>query len=175
MTEKPVPTISLATVSDAGLLAELGACTFAETFTVDNKPEDMAAYLAAAFSPEKQAAELADPLATFLIARINGRAVGYAMIRAGATPEGVSSEKPIELVRFYVSREWHGLGVGEALMQACIKEAQREAYRTLWLGVWEHNGRARAFYRKWKFQDVGAHIFQLGADPQNDILMERKL
>ncbi|MDQ2855211.1 MAG: GNAT family N-acetyltransferase, partial [Acidobacteriota bacterium] len=45
----------------------------------------------------------------------------------------------------------------------------------LWLGVWEHNGRARAFYRKWKFVEFGEHIFQLGEDPQNDILMARDL
>lgn len=33
----------------------------------------------------------------------------------------------------------------------------------MWLGVWEHNSRARAFYRKWEFREVGQQIFQLGA------------
>ena len=60
-------------------------------------------------------------------------------------------------------------------MQASLEKARQEDYRTLWLGVWEHNGRAQAFYRKWKFHEVGRHIFRLGADPQNDILMERKV
>ncbi|MGH9929436.1 MAG: GNAT family N-acetyltransferase [Pyrinomonadaceae bacterium] len=175
MTDESIPTIRRATVSDARLLAELGARTFSETFAADNKPEDIAAYLAACFSPERQAAELADHLSTFLIAEINGIAVGYAMLHAGVAPKGVSGENPIEFVRFYVSREWHGQGIGEALMQACIDEARQEDFRTVWLGVWEHNGRARAFYRKWKFRDVGEHIFHLGADLQNDILMERRV
>lgn len=173
MTAKSIPSIRRATSSDASLLAELGARTFAETFATDNQPEDMAAYLAASFSPEKQAGELSDPLSTFLLAEIDGSAAGYAVLRPSETPDEVSGEKPIELVRLYVSREWHGRGVGAALMQACLDEARRQDYRTLWLGVWEHNDRARAFYRKWNFDDIGKHIFQLGTDAQNDILMER--
>ncbi len=34
---------------------------------------------------------------------------------------------------------------------------------------------AQAFYRKWDFREVGEHVFQLGADWQTDILMEREL
>jgi ribosomal protein S18 acetylase RimI-like enzyme len=160
---------------DAGLLAELGARTFSETFAADNSPKNMAAYLSSAFSPAQQAAELADPRSTFHIAETNGVAVGYAMIRPGNVPESVTGDKPIELVRLYVSRESLGSGVGAALMQACIGDAKQRGYETLWLGVWEHNPRARAFYRKWNFHQVGTHVFQLGDDPQTDILMQRSI
>ena len=175
MIETSVPTIRRATVADATLLADLGARTFYETFAADNTPENMAAYLATSFSREQQAAELTDPRATLLIVEINATAVGYAMLRSGETPKEVSGERPIELVRFYVSQEWHGRGIGEYLMQSCLEEARLRDYQTLWLGVWERNSRARAFYRKWNFHDVGEHVFQLGADLQNDILMQRKL
>src|SRR6266480_4728127 len=173
MTEESVPVIRQATASDAALLAQLGAATFSETFAADNTPEDMAAYLAASFSPEQQAAELAQALTTFLIAEIDKVAVGYAMLHAGVPPQQAISEQPVELVRLYVSKEWHGRGVGELLMQACLDLARQQGYRNLWLGVWERNVRARAFYRKWKFQEFGEHDFQLGEDPQNDILMAR--
>ncbi len=163
------------TTQDAVLLAELGARTFSETFAADNTPEDLAAYLASSFSPAQQAAELADPLCLFEIAETNGAAVGYAMLRSGNVPLGVSGEKPIELVRLYVSRESLGSGVGAALMQACIGEAKQRGYKTLWLGVWEHNHRAQAFYRKWNFVEVGQHAFQLGGDAQTDILMQRSI
>ena len=170
--------IRLGNAEDAELLAELGARTFSETFAADNTPEDMAAYLADAFSLAQQAAELADPRATFLIAEtgeINKVAAGYAMIRSGFAPPCVTGDKPIELVRLYVSQESLGSGVGAALMQACIDEAKQRGYETLWLGVWEHNPRAQAFYRKWNFHEVGTHVFQLGDDPQTDILMQRSL
>ena len=174
-TAKANSLIRRAGAADARLLAELGARTFSETFAADNTPEDMTAYLAGSFNLEQQAAELSDPLSTFLIAEIDGIAAGYAMVRPGETPDEVSGEKPVELVRLYVAREWLGREVGAALMRACLDEARRQDYRTIWLGVWEHNDRARAFYRKWNFAEVGEHVFQLGSDAQNDILMQRKL
>ena len=64
---------------------------------------------------------------------------------------------------------------GEALMRACIDEARRAGHQTIWLSVWERNGRAQAFYRKRDFHEVGEHVFQLGADRQTDILMKREL
>lgn len=161
-------------LEDAELLAELGARTFSETFAADNTAEDMAAYLATAFSPAQQAAELADPQSTFQIAEVNGAAVGYAMLRSGGVPPpDVTGDQPIELVRLYVSRESLGTGVGAALMRACLSESSSQGHQTLWLGVWEHNFRAQAFYRKWNFQEAGIHVFQLGGDPQTDLLMQR--
>lgn len=168
-------TIRRAQVDDAGLLAELGARTFSETFAADNSPVDMAAYLASAFSEARQTAELADPQSAFHIAETNGVASGYAMLRSGSVPETVTNDKPVELVRLYVAREHLGRGVGAALMRVCINEASQRGHRTLWLGVWEHNHPAQAFYRKWNFHRVGTHIFQLGDDAQTDILMERSM
>lgn len=97
------------------------------------------------------------------------------MLRSGNVLESVTGDKPIEVVRLYVSQASLGSGVGAALMQACIDEARRRGYKTLWLGVWEHNARAQAFYRKWNFTEIGTHIFQLGDDPQTDILMQRSV
>jgi ribosomal protein S18 acetylase RimI-like enzyme len=168
----PAPAIRRATARDAVLLAELGARTFAETFGPDNTPEDMAAYLGAAFGPEKQAAELADPRTTFFIAEIDGAPAGYAQLRSGGT-DGVTGAKLIEVVRFYALKEWIGRGIGPVLMRACLDEAHRAGFQTIWLGVWERNARAQAFYRKWGFHVIGAHVFQLGSDPQTDLLMER--
>jgi len=173
MTLKLDPVIRRAGIADAALLAELGARTFVETFAADNRPEDIAAYLATAFGPEQQADELTDPHSTFLIAEVDGVAAGYAKLHPGRTPERVTGKRPIELVRLYVSQMWLGRGVGAALMRDCLDETRRAGYQTLWLGVWERNNRALAFYRKWDFREVGKHIFQLGDDPQTDILMER--
>jgi ribosomal protein S18 acetylase RimI-like enzyme len=173
MIQKPDVTIRRANAGDAGLLAELGARTFSETFAADNSPEDMAAYLASSFSLARQSAELADDASIFMIAEVGGVAAGYAMLRAGEPEECVEGAKPVELVRLYVSVEWLGRGVGEALMRACVDEARRAGHETIWLGVWEGNARAQAFYRKWNFRAVGGHVFQLGSDPQTDILMER--
>lgn len=160
---------------DANLLTELGARTFLDTFAADNTGENMDAYLASNFNVAQQTAELAHPASTFLIAEVDGVAAGYAKLQAGEPAEGIEGGKTIELVRLYASREFLGRGVGQALMRACLDEARRTGHETIWLGVWERNARAQAFYCKWDFRAVGEHVFQLGSDQQRDILMKRPI
>jgi len=173
MTENLDVTTRRANSDDVNLLAELGARTFRETFEADNTEEDMDAYLASSFNPAQQAAELADPAATFLIAEIGEVAAGYAKLLAGEPADGIEGAKPIELVRLYALREWLGSGVGQALMRACLDEARIAGHETLWLGVWERNPRAIAFYRKCGFTEVGTQTFLLGDDHQRDLVLER--
>jgi GNAT superfamily N-acetyltransferase len=175
MIEKPDITVRRATLGDANLLSRLGARTFEETFAVDNTAEDMAAYLASNFNLAQQTEELSDHSSIFLIAEADGAAAGYAKLHAGEPAERIEGTEPIELVRLYVSHTWLGSGVGAALMRACLDEARRAGYKSIWLGVWERNARAQAFYRKWNFRAVGEHVFQLGSDAQPDILMERTI
>ena len=60
-------------------------------------------------------------------------------------------------------------------MQRCLDEAAARDQRTIWLGVWERNARAIAFYRRWDFADVGSQSFQLGGDLQSDRVMVRRV
>jgi diamine N-acetyltransferase len=167
--------IRYASAVDNVLLAELGRQTFFETFAAHNIPEDMAAYLAASFSPDKQAAELADPTSTFLIAENDDAAIGYARLKVGQPAPCVTGAKPIEIVRLYACKDWLGQGVGAQLMQACLDEAAQQGCDTVWLDVWEPNARARAFYRKWGFVEVGTQLFQLGSDLQHDLILQRSI
>jgi len=172
--EHPVPLkIRYATAADHILLAEVGAETFYDSFAADNTPEDMAAYLAGSFCPEKQASELADPASKFLIAELGDQTVGYARLKFGPAPAAVIAQKPMEIVRFYARKAWIGKGIGAQLMQACLDEANRSGCDVVWLDVWEKNPRAIAFYRKWGFVQVGTQIFPLGDDLQHDWLMAR--
>jgi ribosomal protein S18 acetylase RimI-like enzyme len=87
----------------------------------------------------------------------------------------VEGPAPLELKRLYVARAWHGRGVAQALMDAALDAARARGARTLWLGVWERNPRAVAFYGKYGFTRVGEHTFLLGADPQTDWVLARPL
>jgi ribosomal protein S18 acetylase RimI-like enzyme len=164
-----------ASAEDNELLAEMGAQTFTDAFSPDNTPEDMALYLKKSFSPEIQAAELADPASLFLIAEFDRRAVGYAHLYEGKKPSAITGSHPIEIVRFYAHTSWIGRGVGAALMRACLDEAKNKDCDTIWLDVWEQNKRAIAFYKKWGFKEVGTQLFRLGDDIQNDLLMQRAI
>ena len=61
------------------------------------------------------------------------------------------------------------------LMDRVKGVARERSATTLWLGVWERNDRARAFYTKCGFTDAGEHIFLFGTDPQTDRVMVTSL
>jgi diamine N-acetyltransferase len=79
------------------------------------------------------------------------------------------------LVRIYLLHAWTGHRLGDVLMKACIEQAQTRGVDVLWLGVWERNERAIAFYKRWGFEPVGTHIFLLGQDRQTDTIMARRV
>jgi diamine N-acetyltransferase len=161
--------------ADAAWLAALAERTFRETYTAHNTPENMERYVAAHFGPGRQAAELRDPRMTTLVIEVDGRAAGYAQLARSEPPPPVTGPVPLEVVRFYVDRPWHGQGVAQTLMAAVVDAARGSGARTLWLGVWERNERAIAFYRKSGFEDVGSQTFVLGDDHQRDFVLARPL
>lgn len=161
--------------ADSPSLAEFGARTFAEAFAAENTPVDMAAHLERTFGADRQAEELADPRCTYLVAEAADTVVGYALVAVSSPPACIGGAHPIELLRLYVDRGWFGTGLAHALMAAAEDEARGRGGDTLWLGVWERNPRAIAFYRKCGFVDVGSHVFRLGDDPQTDRVMQKVL
>lgn len=161
--------------ADAPVLAALARDTFFDTFAATNDATDMALHLERAYGEPQQGAELTDSAITTLLVEDGGETVAYAQIRAGHAPGCVSDVAPLELWRFYVRREWHGRGIAQALMARVVAEAVSAGATTLWLGVWEHNLRALAFYGKCGFVDVGEHVFVFGTDPQTDRVMAKSL
>lgn len=153
------------------MLADLARRTFYDTFASTNDATDMALHLAQAYGVDQQARELNDDDITTLLVEESGVAIAYAQVRADHVPECVTDPGAVELWRLYVDRPWHGRGVAQVLMGRVMDEARRRGAKTLWLGVWERNDRARAFYAKCGFTDAGEHVFLFGADPQTDRVM----
>ncbi|HEU4994919.1 MAG TPA: GNAT family N-acetyltransferase [Gemmatimonadaceae bacterium] len=168
------PRIFRASSRDARRLAAFASRMFRLTFESQNTPEDMAAHVASAFSEALQRSEIDDPNGITLLAEQRDTLVGYAQLRAGEPPGCVSDRGALELMRFYVDPTLHGRGFAHALMRETLAVASSRA-RSIWLGVWERNARAIAFYEKWGFVDVGQHQFVLGTDRQIDRIMWRAL
>lgn len=170
--------IQRAAVADAKLLAGMAAALFTQTFGAVNSPEDLSAYLSSAFSEQRLRRDLADERNRIFLAREargedRGPAVGYAHLRLESEPETVRmrADRPAEIARLYADSAWHGRGVGAALMTTCIAVARDWGADVLWLGVWQQNPRAIAFYEKHGFRAVGEQIFTLGSDRQRDLVM----
>ena len=170
-------TIRQATIDDAKVLTDLAYTTFWDAFAhhPKNAPDDLNHYMRQAFNVEQIATELADEKNIFLIAEIGDEPAGYSKIIIDNIEPGITAERPIELSRLYSHQKHLGRGVGQSLMEACFERARAEGRDVMWLGVWEYNPRAQRFYEKNGFRVVGSHVFQLGEDPQTDLLMQREL
>lgn len=160
-----------ARLSDAASLAAIAEQTFRETFAVDNSPENIDLHCVQKFGARVQGEEISDPRMVTLLAEIAGELAGFAQLRLAHAAPGVKGDRPAELHRLYVSGRWHGRGVADELMRAVDAAAADAGSDCLWLGVWERNPRAIAFYRKCGFSVVGDHVFLLGQDPQRDLIM----
>jgi len=167
-------TIERAGTNDAKILAQLSETTFRDAFGAQNRREDMDKYVAQTLSIEAITEQLRDESDFFFLAWYNGRLSGYTKIRANSE-SGIEATNPLEIERIYVLQQFHGQGVGAALMRHCIDFAVAGGHDVIWLGVWEYNTRAVSFYRQWGFEHCGSHPFILGDDPQTDILMSKSV
>lgn len=140
---------------EAVALARLAAVTLRAAFERDIPAVHLEPYLASSFTPAQAAAELSDPLVRLLVAAEGGELGGYAKLQRGPCPAPVRAARPIELVRMYLLPEWYGQGAGDALLTHALGEARSLACDVLWLKVWDRNDRARRFYTRWGFGDVG--------------------
>jgi diamine N-acetyltransferase len=161
-----------ASPANAAQLAEFGARTFFESFAADNTSDDMRLHLESAWRAEKQLAEIQDPdIDTLIYADGTGRWLGFAQLRMGKVTDGVPAQGSIELWRFYVDKPFHGQGVAAGLMKGAKLRAKRRGATAMWLGVWQRNERAKAFYARHGFRKVGSQVFVVGSDPQTDDVM----
>ena len=167
--------IRRATAYDNELLARLAGETFPGNFVGMDEPDAMAAYIEERFTPDAQAAELAQAGSTFFIAYLDGEPVGYARMREEKYPEALSSSDAVEIHRLYVTQPYWSRGVGRALMDACIDEAGARGRAVVWLGAWSENPRALDFYRSLGFVEVGSQTFLLGDDEHHDLIFEKRL
>ena len=170
--------VAKANLATATRLAALGRQTFAETFAANNSPEDMAAYLAEAYGPEIQLAQLQDPRCTCLLAEMQGQAVGYVQLWLDSVlglPATDTTTKQLEIKQLYIVEDWIGTGLGAALMRRGLELAQAASVSAVVLGVWERNHRALAFYQRFGFREVGEVAFRLGQDVQRDLVLRKGL
>jgi ribosomal protein S18 acetylase RimI-like enzyme len=168
-----LPVLRTANRRDATPLSRFAEQTFRETFGAANSEADMALHCRTSYGEDIQASEIADPHRLTLLCEDDGRLVGFAQLRWAAAPACVVARAPGEIQRLYVAADWHGRGIARQLMDACLAELRRRGSDVAWLGVWEHNPRAIAFYRKSGFVEVGDHVFPVGGDPQRDVVMAR--
>ncbi len=164
-----------ASINDVSLLKKTGRQTFYETFHETNTEENLAKYLDESFNDEKLKEELSHPLSRIYFAAVDDKVVGYLKVNMGQAQTESRDEGWFEIERIYITKEYWGKAVGQRLLDFALALASEQECSYVWLGVWEKNYRAIRFYEKNGFLPFDKHIFQVGNDPQWDVLMKKKI
>jgi GNAT superfamily N-acetyltransferase len=167
--------IRIAGAGDAEMIADLARRTFYETFAAVNTEENMRIYLEEQYTREKAMAEVVAPGRIYILAYLGEEVAGYASLREADPPKGLEGGQTIEIGQLYAEQKMIGKGVGAFLMETCLDIAREKGVDWVWLGVWNQNHRAIAFYTKWGFEPFGEHIFFVGLDAQTDWWMRKRL
>lgn len=168
-------TIKKCTLNDSCELQEISYETFNETFKHQNSPENMNAYLEKAFNPEQLEKELSNINSQFFFVYFDHEIAGYIKINTNEAQSEKMGEESLEIERIYIKKKFQKHGLGKYLLNKALEIAQERNMKEIWLGVWEKNENAIAFYKKMGFVQTGVHSFQMGDEEQMDFIMTKIL
>jgi L-amino acid N-acyltransferase YncA len=139
--------VRLAVAEDAAAIADVHILSWRETYTrllpagaLDDLDDERPLRI------RRWTDIIGDDVTTVVVAERDGEIVGWASASAGRHDD---APRPLELEGIYVRGSEHGLGTGQALLDATVGD--RRAY--LWVAA--DNPRAHAFSRRNGFVDEG--------------------
>ena len=170
--------VTSATAAELPELADVAAATFPLACPPSVTAENVAAFIAENLTQSHFAGYLTDPGRLVLVARRDGRMIGYAMLVRGlpddeSVQRAVTIRPAVEISKMYVLPDNHGGGVSAALMSEALNRAPGLDAKSVWLGVNQNNQRAQRFYAKHGFTINGTKTFRLGTRIESDYVMVR--
>lgn len=161
--------------ADLATLREISIRSFRQAFESDNAQKDMDAYIAESMSEQRLSAEIRNEESIFMFAYCGEKLAGYLKVNFGAAQTEKLTGINMEIERIYVLAEFQRSGVGQVMLDKALHLAIAAGVHNVWLGVWERNAKAIAFYTRNCFSVCGSHSFRLGDDVQTDLLMIRPM
>lgn len=167
--------ITKCTLDDVHLLQEISSETFYETFKEQNTPENMNSYLERAFNLNQLKKELSNSDSQFFFIFYHTELAGYLKVNTDEAQSEEMGEDSLEVERIYIKKSFQKHGLGKLLFNKALEIAKELKKEKIWLGVWEKNENAIAFYRKIGFVPTDEHSFWMGDEEQKDIIMTKEL
>lgn len=152
---------------DGPELCAMARRCFTDTFGTLYSARDLATFLDSTFGEGGLAAQLSDPAYRVRLAISDGAIIGFAKLGPVAFP-GDWGERTTELHQLYVLADWHGDGVGPALIDWAMATARDDGADRLVLSVFVDNHRAQRFYARHGFREVGRYEFRVGDTIDDD-------
>ncbi|OOZ91059.1 GNAT family N-acetyltransferase [Bacillus cereus] len=167
--------IEKCTLEDIQKLQEISYETFNETFKHQNSPKNMNYYLEKAFNLKQLEKELSNISSQFFFVYFNDEIAGYLKVNTDVAQSEEMGDESLEVERIYIKDSFQKHGLGKYLLNNAIEIAIANNKKNIWLGVWEKNENAIAFYKKLGFVQAGSHSFYMGDDEQIDLIMIKTL
>ncbi|MGG1574988.1 GNAT family N-acetyltransferase [Fictibacillus sp. NRS-1165] len=160
--------IKKCTLEDSRKLQEISYETFNETFKHQNSPENMNAYLERAFNLKQL-----ENSSQFFFVFFNNEGAGYLKVNTNDAQSEEMGDESLEIERIYIKNKFQKHGLGKYLLNKAMEIAMERNKKKIWLGVWEKNENAIAFYKKMGFVQTGAHSFYMGDEEQMDFILTK--
>jgi GNAT superfamily N-acetyltransferase len=167
--------IRFATAGDARPMAVLGMQVWLDNYAKRGIPTVIADYVLEAFTPDQMARQIAASGSVNYVVEHEGNLVGMALLALGRTTPHCGDARQVEIERLYVQEPFCGAGIGAGLLTRIERDARDKNVDALWLTTWIGNTRARDFYPKAGFIDVGATYFALGDERHENRVFAKSL
>ncbi|XZO07567.1 GNAT family N-acetyltransferase [Weissella paramesenteroides] len=163
-------------LTDINELQKVSVETFYDTFADQNTEKNMQDYLSNSYNLETLTEELKNKNSFFyFVLSDEDDIMGYLKLNINDAQSEDDFENALEIERIYIRKEFQKQGLGKILYNIALTKATELEKQRIWLGVWEFNQNAKAFYQHLGFEFVGSHIFNMGADPQTDLIMVKSI
>jgi diamine N-acetyltransferase len=161
--------------ADAAKVRDLFCRSYADTFGHTYQPGVMERWFEESCPLERFESECTDAdFAVFLAEDGAGLLRGYCTL-------GPYDIEPETTKRWWVLRQLYldptakGTGLGQQLLDQAIAEARARGFEELYLTVWIENHRARRFYVRNGFVEVGRYAFVVGDQVDDDRILRLEL
>ena len=162
-----------ADATEAGRLADIAERCFLNSFGGLYGRKDWGMLREEKFAPASQRAILENPAHEVWFAEEGETCIGYTHISRNGLPCGTPEDA--ELCRLYLIPETQGRGLGKRLMDLSLARFREWGAKQAYLGVWEHNHRAQAFYRGYGFQLTRDYFYTVGNHLDHELILGRSL
>ena len=162
--------------ADFASLRAMARHAFADTFGHLYDAGPFSRFLDATYGPGgTMARDLGNVSVRWHVAAHDGTVIGYAKLSPLRAPAPAPLPGAMELQQIYVLRPWHGRGVAERLMAWALDKARAAHAPEIYLTVFDHNDRAKRFYARHGFAEVGRCTFTLGERIDDDRVWRKAL
>ncbi|WP_286174338.1 GNAT family N-acetyltransferase [Pseudomonas sp. ISL-88] len=128
-----------------------------------------------AFDLKQLEKELSNISSQFFFVYFHNEIAGYLKVNTNHAQSEEMGDESLEIERIYIRNKFQKHGLGKYLLNKALEIALERNKKKIWLGVWEKNENAIAFYKKMGFVQTGTHSFYMGDEEQIDFIMTKTL